>query len=602
MSIISEHERPEVEEKKDSDSGEQYQPTDEERNTLRLVEKIYLKNKRWRNQYDKKWMEYYKFFRGQQWSTQRPSYRHSEVINLCFQAIQSVVPIMTDSRPRWEFQPQDPSDREFAEIMNDMAEADWIKNNWLMTVTESVYDAHFYGTGISELYFDPNKKPLEGDICFQSTDPFTFYPDPNSTDVNKGGRNVVIAKPVEVSDVKREYPEKGHFVKADVIDALRGEKTDLEPIYQLRLPIDETKSMQGSGGSIEGLLDQKCLKKTVYMLSDETVETEAVDEMGMPVVEKRLKYPNGRKIVVAGGVVLEDGALPYEDGKFPFTRLLNYSLPREFWGISELEQLESPQKIFNKLVSFTLDVLTLTGNPVWVVDNTSGIDTDNITNRPGEVLEKNPGSEVRREPGVQLQSYILPMIDRMREYFVGLAGSQETTPPPGVTAAAAIADIQDAGQMYASRVLQYRDVPTVVRLTNNENATKYFKFHVKQLTDETGQPLLDQRGNPQRVAVIQHMGPNGEYAGQKEIPIKGMLDVKVSTGSTMPFMKAQKTRQALELFDRQVIDQEELLKTVEWPNREVVIQRMEQKAQMAAEAQQQAQLQMQASKNIPASV
>jgi len=597
--IINEHESSKPEVPDQPDSGDLYQPTDAERRTIKLVEKIFMRSKRWRSQYDKNWMNNYKMFRGQQWREQRPSYRHSEVINLIFQSIQGSVPILTDTRPRWEYLPQDPSDREFAEIMTDIAEADWIKNNWLMTLTESVYDAHFYGTGFLSLTYDSKAKAMDGDICFESTDPFSAYPDPSAIDVNKKGRSFIEAKPVDVSCVRREYPELGRFVKADIVDAIRNERTELEPIYQLRLPIDETKSMRESGHNMESLLDQKCLKKTVYLHSDE-YETDPVTG------QRTLKYPNGRKIVVAGGVLLEDGPNPYEDGKFPYSRLVNYMLPREFWGISDVEQLESPQKIFNKLVSFSLDVLTLMGNPIWVIDGESGIDTDNLINSPGLIVEKNKGSEVRREEGVQLQPYVLNLIDRMKEWFDGISGISDASPPPGVTAAQAIdslqessltrlrlksrfldAVLQDAGQMYLSRVLQYRDVPTVVRLTNNQGAARYFKFHVKQQVDEMGQPLMDDRGNPVRSAVIQHMGPDGGYMEQKEIPIKGSLDVKVTTGTTMPLMKEKSYRRAMELFQAGILDQQEVLKSAEWPNYQSVMERMQQQAQAAAQAQMQ---------------
>jgi len=483
--------------------------------------------------------------------------------------------------------------------MSELSEADWIKNNWLMELTASVYDAHFYGTGFLSLTHNPEAQPMEGDISIESCDPFACYPDPSATDVNKKARSFIKAEPVDIDQIKREYPDVGRFVKSDIVDAIRSEKTELEPIYQLRLPIDETKSMRESGHSMESLLDRKTLKKTIYMLSDD----QETDEQG----NKRLKFPMGRKIVVAGGVLCEDGPIPYEDKKFPYARLLNYMLPREFWGMGDIEQEESPQKIFNKLISFSLDVLTLMGNPIWIVDDESGVDTDNLVNSPGLIIEKNKNGEVRREAGVDLQPYVLQLVDRMEGWFNGISGAQESSPPPGVTAAAAISDLQEAsltrsrlksrfldaclqdlGQMYLSRVLQYRDVPTVVRVTNNQGAQKYFKFHIKQHVDEMGQPVLDERGNPVRSAMVQRMGPDGGYMDQQEIPIKGALDVKVSTGTSMPLMKEKLNRRAMEFFAAGIIDQEEVLKTSEWPNWQSVKERMDAAAQAAQQAAQQA--------------
>ena len=119
--------------------------------TVRRVKKILHKAKKKRAQYDYKWLEYYKFFRGVQWQKDRPSYRHAEVINMVFQTIQSQVPTMTDARPKVEFMPAEPADREFAEVMNQLFKADWERGKWLNDTTEVLYDGHIYGSGFSRL-------------------------------------------------------------------------------------------------------------------------------------------------------------------------------------------------------------------------------------------------------------------------------------------------------------------------------------------------------------------------------------------------------------------------------------------------------------------
>ena len=119
-----------------------------------------------------------------------------------------------------------------------------------------------------------------------------------------------------------------------------------------------------SNPTMHALSKNEVLKITLH-IHDQSFEEEKDKKSGKFIQKK--KYPRGRKIVIANNILLEDGPLEFDDLKFPHARLQNYILPREFYGISEVEQLESPQKIFNKLVSFTLDVLTFMGNPTWIV-------------------------------------------------------------------------------------------------------------------------------------------------------------------------------------------------------------------------------------------
>jgi hypothetical protein len=591
--------------------GDNYEPTEQEEKDIRLAEKMFEQNKKAKCKYDESWQRFYSMFRGKQWQEQRPSYRHSEVINLIFREIQSAVPIILDSRPKFDFLPMEPGDVEFAEIVNQVCEADWNRYNWLAQLTENVYDSNILGTGVGGMSFEQKKENGVGAICFESEDPFYHFPSANARDVNLNNKVHIKAEPMSISDIKAKWPN-GKYVKPDLVDM---KKMDFSGKDNLSVRTPTNVSILASGDQQYGREEEpQVIVITMYIDGEFEIEEEEVPEhaddgtVNVKYVQKK-KFPRGRKVVVASKVVLESGENEYEDGKFPFARLQNYVNQRQFWGISDIEQLESPQKVFNKLISFSLDVLTLMGNPIWKVGTASGVDTENLFNQPGLIIEADDIDQVKREEGVQLQPYVLQLIDRMKLWFDDVSGNNDVSRgarPEGVTAASAIqslqeaaqtrirqksrnldAYLQDLGQLYLSRVLQFYTAPRVFRLTNKDGSMKFFKFHVEPLLDANGQPT------DQKVAKYRpfDQGEDGKlFEGEeKQVAVGGMLDVKVNTGSSLPFIKANDKNEALQLFDRGILDDEEILKRFDYPNWEQVLARVTEKKAMAAQEQMMAQ-------------
>lgn len=596
-----------------------YEPNEQEESAIKLVERLFSKAKRHRSQYDRAWPRYYRMFRGKQWDSPRPSYRHAEIVNHIFKSIQSTVPIQMDARPRFEFLPEEPSDFELAEILNHAAEADWAKHNWSLQLLEVLYDANFYGAGISSMLYDKDGNYRAGKICYESCDPLYFYPDPDAHDVNKKCGYVIYAEPMDVAKVKRLYPDKSRFIKPDLTDLNRGHK-DLA---------QERRQTPNDGfavhtGDAEGSADKdRCLLITCWIapefLTDDYEEIQHQKDDGSVEFEQKARWPNGRKIVICSKVLLEDGPNPNDDGELPYQRLINYCLPREFWGISEVEQLEGPQKTFNKILNFALDVMTLMGNPIWVVDHSSGVDPENLVNRAGLVVEKNEGTEVRREEGVQLQPYVLQLAQNMADWFDSVSGSQDVSrgvQPTGVTAASAITSLQEAahtrlrqkarnadyylqdvGRQWLSRTFQYRTAPEMFRLTNKQGVEQYFRMHVEDFEKTAEQEVVDPMtgqvstqhvptGEKGKRAIVQPYGEGGmvDLTKQRVFEIRGKFDVRVSTGSALPFAKAEKEQKLLNLFDRGIVDAEEVLKGMDFPNWESVLQRVQERQAMEAQA------------------
>lgn len=547
-------------------------------------------------------MDYYKFFRGKQWPERRPSYRHSEVLNYIFSEVQTVLVLLTDNRPNIEVLPEDPSDIEFAEIIGHILKSKWDTNNWAAVVAEAITDASIFGTAVACVEWKPELLHGLGDFSFETEDVFYVFPDPNTrSKVNDEYCDWIIrAKPVDVKKLKAKYPDYADFLNADLGDA-GGAFQDRDPLDEIRYksPTDNRVLIEHDHEARSGRPSQ-VLEICCYMKSEEMVEEVVGEEsdadtgLVRELYQARKKYPNGRKIVIANGVLLEDGPNPYEDGKFPFTRLVDHAMPREFWGVGEVEQLKSPQMIVNRLISYILDVLTIMGNPIWIVDTESGVETDNLVNSPGAIVEKTKGSEVRRESGVGLQPYVMETLQYMSERVLGKLGStadvSRGVAPTDNASGYAIAQLQeasqtrirgksrnveyflkDSGDLMVSRILQGYTIPRVVRLTNNQEAAKYFKFSINEYEDEEGEIT--------KIASVQEYQQDPDtgmyFEGEvKEIPLKSRLDVRISVGSSLPFAKLENRTLAEKLFDKGIIDAEEYLTQIEYPNKEKIIQRL----------------------------
>jgi hypothetical protein len=584
----------------------------QDRKTVQMVEKLFARYKQARQSYDSEWVENYQFFRGKQWKEARPAYRNDDVLNFTHAAIQTIVPIMTDSRPNIETVPENPSDFEFSQIMTQLLRSKWDRDLFSQIVAEAIVDACIYGTAISEQPWNQDLSDGLGDYEFNTVDPLYCYPDPRSRDINdEFGTGFITAVPTDLAEVKRDYPHVAHLLKADLsdVDQAKTAKMQMDD-YRVRSATDNLTLVQGERPQ-DGEQANQILLITAWLKDDTMVEEKLMEEDSQGKkrtkgFRMKKKYPNGRKIKIANKVLLEDEQNPYIDGKFPYAKLVDMFLPREFWGEGEVTQLKGPNQIMNKLWGYVMDTLSLMGNPVWKNPTGSGVFSESIVNKPGLIIDHNDGFAPMREPGVDVQPSVFQAFDRMRDVFEKISGINEVTQGamPRNASGIAIESLQEAaqtrirlksrnveawltqvGQQFASRIMQFYSVPRIIRITENENAEQYFKIAI----DET----LDEAGEVQRVATVQNfeevVQPDGtsQLVPQetKQFEIKGNLDVRITTGTTLPFARAQKKAQAKELFQLGIYDAEDLLKDLEHPRSQEVLEKYNQRQQAAAEAE-----------------
>ncbi len=110
--------------------------------------------------------------------------------------------------------------------------------------------------------------------------------------------------------------------------------------------------------------------------------------------------PGGRLTIVAGNQCIRDGQR-YADFQYtsPIRRFDFVGLPGRPSGTSPMEMMAGMNRTYNRLNAQVLAHATLVGNPIRVVDLSTGIQKGQLTNEPGQTvyadMEGGPGDPIR---------------------------------------------------------------------------------------------------------------------------------------------------------------------------------------------------------------
>lgn len=405
-----------------SDNSKKYTPTEKER---KLVEWVYSKFKQAyiaKAPLMDKWKEYMSAYKGTYFQNKNlPDYKSNEISNHVFSTIETIRPIMTDNNPKFLAVPSTPAGMEFSADVQTALDYEWDREKMSLKLPAQLIPMLVYGNAIWFVQWD-GKDGEYGNISIKPVDPFNIFPDPLAESIDNS-EFLVYATYRNANQIKQQFPEKA--------SAIEGSRITMSELVAER----DNNDTQDANQVL--ILEMWCRD---WVTMDETVEG-----------KKQLKYPKGRVITCLPelGILLSDKKNPYKDGKFPFVLMKNYDIPFEFWGVGEVEQVMSPQHYVNELTNQIIDNAKNTANMQWIIDKNSGIGQGKLTNRPGLVIRKTPGSEVRRDTPPAMPNYVREQIEVLKKdiqdisgVFDSLKGEQQGS----VTAASAILALQEASQ------------------------------------------------------------------------------------------------------------------------------------------------------------
>lgn len=526
-----------------------------------------------------KWHRCYELSKGKHW---RKETRKATLVtaNLLFTHRQRTVAMLTDNNPTFNATQSGelpPEKVEEVDILRHTTTHWWAETEQQDIFETSVINGETYGFVCEKVRFDPNAEYGIGEVVTDEVDPYHFGWYPCDQKDNQKAQANLHYWPMPIREARRRWPDMAGSILPDEewIDQLGdGRKDVLSPMTK-----DKDGFFARIGGVVKNMLntaEQQVGKDDRVLIVEAWVKDYTTIRNGDGTTQDL--YPgNVRTIWTCNGgeVVLEDRqnasinweVLPVEAAaqtflfdKFPFNAAVSVKDTTSPFGMTDFEQLESLNIEMNK----TLSQITLAkdkASRITIINpTTSGVSNKDFNNAYGIINPKNHmvAESIRVLEQAKIPPEMTQVFQLYRELFFLVSGSfdMEQADAPGSNAIAykAIAALLErVATLLRGKLRNYH------RLIRNRGRM-YLSCAMNWYIDERWISYTE----------------DGQQLGRK---IKGpdmIIPAKLSvvSGSTMPVSKVQQREEALELRSMGAIDDEELLKKLEWEDYKRVVERM----------------------------
>lgn len=511
------------------------------------------------------WRTYDEYYIGEQKINKGVDHSEAEnrdmhPLNYCMSTVETIIPILIDAAPMWFVLDETVVEGSpLVEEVTHFMQAFWHHVKMDLTLEEISRDTVVYGTGIGKVYWDSEKTPVDremeipeagidefgdvvfeteseivedhlGDVSIEWCDPFSVFPDPNARTLDEC-RYVAIKVEISKEDLMRQFD----WLDEDDIAMVGG--TDRQRIR----PREQEEDRQNLAEVWE-----------IY-------------------------HEFGKKLIIyTGSTILYDDANPTPGGKFPIVLFLNRRRGGWLWGQSAIGDIMATQDVIN------LTHVHIATNMRYGMDpqlRTNDPKLKEHTNKPGQVLYVE--AKIKGNPGFaewqdikDIPASLFTLLDRLQRTLdvqSGVHDVMEGVKPKGVTSGIALAQLAEGAQgrvrlLIRSMAISIEDVGQLVLAM-----------------------MMANYAEPRTIASYGGDGPTATTLGLENLPSMGggKYRVIVQSRGDLPLNPAAQLDIAIQLFGAGAIDQAELLKIAQWPDREAIGQRMEDAAmsQMAGMAQ-----------------
>lgn len=496
----------------------------------------------WRTPYKNKWDRFYKMYRGVLEETNYP-WQSNIWVPLSFSTIETVVPRLVSNRPQIDILPREPNDEKYAQLMGKVIDYQWDQMNMNVLLPEAVKEMCIYGTVILKAYWYKEESNV---IDKQMVD--EQMPELGQVEVEEN-KTIYNAPKVEVVDLYDFFVDP----KATTIDnaewVIHRSMRSLDYLHEMMEDgkYKNIKLLEDEASSFAGWDDEKQMRRNTIGIS-------------MPVEQKNdklieiLEYWTDERVVTVANrkIIIRDQENPFRHGKKPFIVCVDQKIPHEFYGMGELEPIETLQYELNDRRNQRMDNVTLILNRMWLVQNGKNVDEDELVSDAGGVVHTDDPNAIQQLilPDVTSSSY--------QEETIIKSDIQQTS---GVT---------DFTRGMSSDALA-NDTATGISLLQ-EASNARFRLKIQNIEDmmlkRLGEFMVSMNNQfLSEETTIRIVGEEGkEFQTIKPEDIKGNFDVSVQAGSTIPGNETIMKKQIMEMYKLFAgdpdVDQRELKKMV----------------------------------------
>lgn len=510
------------------------------------------------------WWDVYS--RGKMWGFFKgmPSWKSRPNHNFPFQIVESNTTLLTDNRPAVAPQPvgDAPEDYFLAEALKARNIKWWGDVYGDMKVALGVKYSRVFGLGWWRLDYEKGKGQV-----WETIHPSQIKVSPDCTIDSfliREPTYLIYEYESQVGELRKAFPKKGTTGKKrlDWDDFVPG-WTPFTTEWDTTREKDDPARLQPT---------KTCKVYQFWMQDPTTIEWEADISEEEKATLKKQKYPNGRVITIAGGIILDDRPNPYEHGMYPFTPVLAYFMPGRFYPVGDVQGVITGTIMYNRMGQLLFDTTVKAGGGKVLLGAGSNLDPNEWTNDPYQVLACGDANQVKLIQGGEPPRHVYNQMEVIRRDIDDAGGyhdisrGRDTGGRKSASEVQIMADSDRTRVRLAARALKW-SLDRLLRMwcfnVAQFESEQEAVFKVAPLPDDdaTGIPVPGFEDKPVPVSFKGKDIINGDSI--KEGLKYTLISVEFSS---VPNAMNTDQQLAMMLHDKGLIDDEELLTRLNYPN------------------------------------